>query len=373
MEYVQERITTLHAFEGEDPSGVEHPSLDRIGVIVPLSDRDCESPAADRVFSTLAGLDPGHVIVPVEAPPAQIGRIVDWIDAFALDATVLWCNADSLGRYLREHGLGAPTGKGRDVWLALGAMLDRPPIEYIVIHDADARSYSGEVVRRLVWPLAAGHGATKGYYARIEDGHLYGRLFRLLYEPLLRAIGERHPAPIVQYMSAFRYALAGEIAMTTPVAGSVRPHPGWGFEAGMLGEWFDHVGRAGTAQVDLGVHRHDHRDVDGPAGLSSMAEAVAAAVFRTLERNGLTPDYEDLRRRYREWGRTLVEQYAADARFNGLHYDVASEIGQVDRYGDAIQPPGPDPRLPAWESTALEASAVLEHSAEAIEPGRPRG
>ena len=373
MEYVQERITTLHAFGEAGASGVEHPPLDRVGVIVPLSGRDCESPAADRVFSTLAAVDPGHVIVPVDAPTERISRIVDWIDGFALDVTVLWCNADSLGRYLRDHGLGEPTGKGRDVWLALGAMLDRPPIEYVVIHDADARSYSGEVVRRLVWPLAAGHGATKGYYARIEDRCLYGRLFRLLYAPLLRAIGEGHPAPIVRYLSAFRYALAGEIAMTTAVAGSVRPHPGWGFETGMLGEWFDHVGRAGTAQVDLGVHRHDHRDVDGPAGLSSMAEAVASAVFRSLERNGLAPDYDDLRGRYRECGRTLVEQYAADARFNGLSFDAASEIDQVERYAGAIQPPGPDPRLPAWESTAVDASAVLEHSAEAIEPGRPRG
>lgn len=363
MEYVQERIPTLHAFEGAVPDV----PLDDVGIIVPLSGRDCGSLAAEQVFDALEGLDPAAVIVPVHAAPERIGRLTAWIEAFSLPSTVLWCNAPSVGAVLAEAGLPAEGGKGRDVWLGFGLAIEEADISSLVIHDADARTFSTDVVRRLVWPLTAGFEATKGYYARVENGRLYGRLFRLFYRPLVRAIADRHPAPITRYLEAFRYALAGEMALPVTTARRCRPHPGWGFEVGMLGEYYDLVGPSSIAQVDLGIHEHEHRSVSGPSGLSSMAEAVGAALFRVLEGHEVSVAHPSLREAYRETAVTMLRGYEADARFNGLTYDRSAERAQVDAYAEAIGPPGADPRLPSWASTSLAAERVQTASAAALE------
>ena len=63
---------------------------------------------------------------------------------------------------------------------------------------------------------------------------------------------------------------------------------------------------------------------------------------------------------YREASRALCRGYEADARFNGLSYDRAEEREQVDRYAEAVAPPGTDDRLPAWGETELDPAAVRE-------------
>jgi glucosyl-3-phosphoglycerate synthase len=165
------------------------------------------------------------------------------------------------------------------VWLALGQALNE---EYVVVHDADTETYSPAFVRRLLYPVANGHAFSKGYYARVEDGALYGRLFRLFFRPLVRALADAHAAPVLEYLESFRYALAGEFAATTDLAASLRVQRGWGLEVGTLGEAFHYAGFEESAQVDLGRYEHDHRAVSGPTGLADMSRAVGAATLRRL-------------------------------------------------------------------------------------------
>jgi len=361
MEYVQERVTTLHDFGGAVPDA----PLDRATVVVPLTGRDHASLAAERVLSTLGEVDPESVLVALRADAAQVADVHEWVGSLPVDADLLWCNAPAVESRLAERGLGGPGGKGRDVWLALGVAAERS--EFVVAHDADATTYGPEQVPRLAFPLAHGYSFVKGYYARVENNRLYGRLCRLFYEPVVAALDETHDDPLVDYLGAVRYGLAGEFAATSDLVRRLRPPRGWGLEVATLGDAFTAAGFEGTAQVDLGVHEHDHRAVSGPQGLSDMAAEVADALFLALADAGVDVDYDDLRARYRETARRFVDQYAADAAFNGLDYDPDAERDQVDAYADAVRPPASDDRLPSWAETDLSPEVVRAASRDAID------
>lgn len=321
-----------------------------------MTEREYAGLAADRVLSTLASLSPARVVVPLRAPADRVGPFADWLDEFDLPLDVIWCDGPRVAELLEAHGINGERGKGRDVWLALGCAARE---DYVVVHDADTKTYDERYVPRLLFPLAHGHDFSKGYYARVEDGKLYGRLFRLFYAPLVRTLGDETDVPIVRYLDSFRYALAGEFAMTADLAMKIRSPRKWGLEVGTLGDAFEHAGFDRSAQVDLGEYEHDHRSVSGPTGLSDMSESVGRTLLRTVVENGGSVDFETLADRYREAGNRLVEQYAADAAFNGFEYDRNNEREQVETYAQAISAPDEDTRLPAWEDTSLSPDDVF--------------
>jgi len=354
MEYVQERIATLHDFGGDPPVA----PTDRAAVVVPMTEREYGGWAAERTLSELSTLDPARVVVPLRATPERAADFRDWLAGFDLDLDVLWCNGERVEALLAERGLDGAAGKGRDVWLALGlAAADQP---FVVCHDADVRSYDASDVARLLAPLEWGYDFTKGYYARIENDRLYGRLFRLLFVPLVRALRDRHDALVLGYLDAFRYALSGEFAARADLVAGLRVERRFGLEVGTLGGAFDTAGLAGTAQVDLGRYEHDHRAVSGPSGLADMSEDVVAALHRVVEAHGVDPDYGTLPEAYHETATALCRGYEADARFNGLTYDRGEERAQVDRYAAAVRPPDEDDRLPPWAEVDLDPAEVRE-------------
>jgi glucosyl-3-phosphoglycerate synthase len=358
MEYVQERVTTLHDLTGRVPDA----PTDSAAVVVPMTEREHRSRTAGRVLSELEAVGPGRVVVPLRAPPERVGAVHRWLSEFDLPLTVLWCNSPRVVRLLKRHGLNGDAGKGRDVWLALGVAAAES--EFVVCHDADAKTYGAETVPRLLAPLAFGFSFAKGYYARVEDERLYGRLFRLFYAPLVRALREAHDAPVFEYLDAFRYALAGEFAATADLAASLRIERDWGLEVGTLGGAFERAGFDGSAQVDLGRYEHNHRTVSGPGGLSAMSEGVGRALLRVCEAHGVEPTYETLPERYRTTAQGFVRRYAADAAFNGLRYNATAEREQVETYAEAIEPPeaveSPESGavLPAWTDAPVDPEEV---------------
>jgi len=354
MDYRQGRVTTLHDLTGTTPDA----PVEESAVVVPIAGDSHAAVTPAHIFETLATVDPGEVIVPLRAPRAVATSFREWLADFDLSTTVLWCDSPAIADLLAAEGLDGTTGKGRDVWLGVGVAADRA--DYVAVHDADATTYSAAHVPRLLAPLADDYGFVKGYYARVEDGRLYGRLARLFVAPLLRALSERSDHPLVDYLSAFRYPLAGEFAFTADAARQVRAQRAWGLEIGVLGEAYRTVGVERSAQVDLGVHEHDHRPVRGDTGLSSMSEQVGAALFRALEEAGVETAYETLASDYRDAGDRLVEQYATEAAFNGLEFDPDAEREQVRAYESGIGPPGEDTRLPAWTDSSLSPSAVVD-------------
>jgi glucosyl-3-phosphoglycerate synthase len=362
MDYTQERVATLHDFGDADPSA----PLGETTVVVPVTEREYGTLAAERVLEGLASVDPARVLVPLRAAPSHAPAVADWLTGFDAEVEVVWLHGSRVADRLADAGIDGRAGKGRDVWLALG-LLETP---YVALQDADAAAFEPGDVRRLCHPLDHGREFVKAYYARVEGGRLYGRLFRLFYAPLVAALAERHADPLLAYLGAFRYALAGESAMTVDLARSLRPQRTWGLEVGTLADTFRNVGFEGSAQVDLGFYAHEHRAVSGPASLTDMSEGVGAALFAALEERGIGVDYDALRERYRTVADRYVRAYAADARFNGLDHDADAEREQVAAYADAVAPPGPDTRLPAWETDPLDPDALRAAAAADMEAAR---
>ncbi|KAB7518107.1 glycosyl transferase family 2 [Halosegnis rubeus] len=360
MEYVQEQVTTLHDFGDTRPAA----PTNRAAVVVPMTEREHGSLAAEQVFTALESVAPDRVVVPLRADAAAAPAVIDWLDDFGLDIELLWCDGPRLGDLLADEDLNGTRGKGRDVWLALGVAAESP---YVAVHDADATSYSANHVPRLLFPLDHGYSFSKGYYARVENSQLYGRLFRLLYRPLVRALAADNDADVLGYLESFRYALAGEFAATSEMVRSLRVQRGWGLEVGTLGDAYATAGFDGSTQVDLGRHEHDHRAVSGPAGLTTMADQVAAALLRVVEQHGVAPDYETLPDRYETAATRLTRAYATDAAFNGLSYDREDERRQVGQYADSIQLPGEDTRLPAWTDAPVSPDEVREAARRDVE------
>lgn len=353
MEFVQDRIATLHDLTGREPTV----DVERVAVVIPMTEREHATLAAERLLSRLADLAPGRVIIALRCTPDLITTYQRWLDGFDLSTRILWCTGPTVRDVLADHGLDGEAGKGRDVWMALGIAAAEYP--YIVCHDADAKSFTGTDVNRLAAPLAREFSFTKGYYARIEENRLYGRLLRLFFIPLIRTLRQQHSAEILDYLGAFRYALAGEFGVSADLATRFRIQRRYGLEVGTLGDAFDHAGFEGTAQVDLGRYEHDHRAVGGPTGLAAMAEQVGAALFNVVEDHDVVPDYRALRSGFETTAETLVRQYAADAAFNGLDYDIETERQQVDQYAESIHGPAEDDRLPPWQSLELTADDIL--------------
>lgn len=357
MDYAQDRIATLHDLGGTVPPA----PVERATVVVPMAEAEAASLAAERTLNALERVEPGRVVVPLRSGPDRVDSVREWLASFDLQIELLWCSGDRLAALLDGQGLDGDGGKGRDVWLALGVAAHHG--EYVVCHDADRRNYTPADVPRLLAPLADGYQFTKGFYARVEDGVLFGRLWRLCYVPLVRAIAERHTAPVLDYLEAFRYALAGEFGLSADLARQLPAERRFGLEVGTLGGAFDYAGFDGTAQVDLGRYEHEHRAVSGPAGLAEMATDVTAALFRVVEDHNVTPDYPLLPDRFRTAADRLVRQYAADAAYNGFPYDAQAERAQVEEYVAAVAPPGEDGRLPAWDDAPVTPDEVREAAA----------
>ena len=357
MEYVQGRVATLHDLTDPVPDA----PVDRAAVVVPMAERDCGSDAADGVLRTLERLGPAHVVIPLRAPPERVATVREWLSGYDLRIELLWCDGPRVNDLLADAGLDGARGKGRDVWLAVGRAADE---SFVVVHDADTVTYDESFVRRLLFPLGRGYEFSKGYYARVEDEQLYGRLFRLFYVPLVRTLLDANPDSYLRYLDAFRYALAGEFAATAETARRIRMPRQWGLEVGTLGDAFDAAGFAGTAQVDLGRYEHDHRGVGGSGGLSEMSRSVGETLLRSVVDHGIDVDFDTLADRYRATARGLIDQYELDAAFNDFRFDREHEHEQVTRYAGAVtSPTDPDDRLPAWDHAPLDSEAVAAAAA----------
>lgn len=239
-------------------------------------------------------------------------------------------------------------GKGRVVWMGLGYVLSQNRHHVIALHDCDIKNYSREIVAKLVYPLVdrnLNYRFAKGYYARASD-RLYGRVKRLFYIPLIRALkkivgSENH---FLCYLDNFRYALSGEFAFVADLARSIRISPTWGLEVSILSEVYQSENLNKICQVELMdtyEHKHNVIDVTQPnQGLLRMAADIAKTTFRVLGQDGIVMSeafYRTLLTTYVQEARKAIEQYYALAKINGLNYDRHEEIRSVESYSLAIK------------------------------------
>lgn len=325
--------------------------------IVPMAADDADLGTAHSVITTLDDAGATRIVLPVRGSRSAVQAVASTMTDTGAAIDLLWCNGPKVESVCDRHGLHL-SGKGSDVWLALGPAADHA--ETVVCVDADARTLTGGAVRRLVAPLDGSIQASKAWYTRIENDRLYGRLCRLLARPLILALDSRHDHELLSFLRSFRYPLSGEIAIDSGLADELRLPAGMGLEIGTLGELYRLADPHTIAQVDLGNHRHDHRPVTGGDGLVDLAPAVTGALAAILDAHADLDLRAMSTATYTRWAEQLIDHYARDARINGLEYDRRAERRQVDRYREAVADPAPIRWMPAWSSVDLTPETILE-------------
>lgn len=276
-------------------------------------------------------------------------------------------------------------GKGRSVWMTIGYILADRDVDAIALHDCDIINYSRDIVARLFYPIvhpALDYEFSKGYYARVTD-RLYGRVTRLFYLPLVVTLRKiLRSNTFLEYLGAFRYALAGEFAMITSLARGIRISPTWGLEVSLLNEVYQRTATERICQVEIAEtyeHKHQGLEKDKPdTGLIRMATDIAEALFRILSQDGVILSQSFFRTMfttYIEESRMAIEKYNALSLINGLTYDRHSEIEASEAFVESLKTatanyvadPVGIPMMSAWSRIRAAIPDFQDRLNEAVE------
>ncbi|AMO54500.1 glycosyl transferase [Endozoicomonas montiporae] len=303
---------------------------------------------------------------------------------------ILWQDGPALrelDRMLDSNGL-APRepGKGRNVWYCYGYVLASAKAEAVALHDCDILTYKRDLLAKLLYPVANpsfSYDFCKGYYPRVSDNKLNGRVSRLLVTPLLRALKKiLGPMEYLEYLDSFRYPLAGEFSMRTSVFNDIRIPSDWGLEIGVLSEVKRNYSSKRLCQVDI-ADNYDHKhqplsEQDIGAGLSKMSHDIIKAVFRKLATNGVqfnTETFRTIKATYYRVALDFIESYYDDAVMNGLYVDRDSEERAVELFASNIMEAGQyflenpmeRPFIPSWNRVMSAVPDILGMLYEAVE------
>jgi glucosyl-3-phosphoglycerate synthase len=328
-----------------------------IALLLPCHVRDLASPALRGILGELGSVRYLRQIV-VGIDGAETAR--QWKKAREIFArlpqrpVLIWNDGRRISRLLRaleKSGLGAgQRGKGRNVWLGFGYVIASEQARIVAMHDCDIISYSRELLARLCYPLAhpnLGFDFCKGYYARVSD-RLHGRVMRLLFTPLVRALRRIiGPHPFLIHLETFRYPLAGEVALHVDQVRRLSIPTDWALEIGILAEAYRNCAPQAMCQAELcDNYDHKHQELsprDPSRGLHRMVRDVAFAFFRRMGAEGVKIDaglLDTLLVAYKLQAEESLRFYAADALINSLEYPRHEEELAVRTFVRAIQEAG---------------------------------
>lgn len=351
---------------------VMHARRTPLALVIPCLVSELEQPALAGMVDRLAAtpyLD--TVVISLDrADQAGFRQALEYFRALRLRAMVVWNDAETIAGIIREIEMGVlklgPRGKGRAVWVALGAVIAEERAEAVAFLDADVVSFERSLLTNLVYPIlhpALDFDYAKGYYARYSD-RLHGRVTRLMVRPLLQAllntIGHH---PYLEYVDSFRYPLSGEFAVHATLLRRLRIPSDWGLEVGLLFEVLRHRSPRRICQVDVADrfdHKHQVLSPDNPgSGLHRMAVDITKHLLRTLAAAGVivpSGSFKALQVAFQRYAEDAVADSFAVAVFNGLAYDRHAEEEAVDVFTRAFaegceqfnQDPLGTPAMPNW-------------------------
>ena len=352
-------FTTLHLLNktGDTLGGNVLTSTQGIPVflLLPSLVSEMKGSALPRILDALTSVSYLSKVVVTLGPAteSEFRQARDFFGRLPQEIVLIWNSGPrlrSLYRKLDQAGLSAgPDGKGRSVWMAIGYILADATDAVIALHDCDIVTYNRGLLDRLVYPVASPmlrYHFCKGFYARFSDT-LHGRVTRLYVTPLLHALASiLGTVPLLRYLDAFRYPLAGEFSMTAEMAESLRFPSGWGLEIGVLAEVYRHTSLHRICQSEL-CDRYDHKhqvlSQNSDHGLVRMASDIAQTFYHLLVEEGiqLTPAFfKTLAPSYLRKARVSVHRYHHEALVNGLSYDLHKELLSTEIFSDILRETG---------------------------------
>ncbi|WP_417417921.1 glycosyl transferase [Hoeflea sp.] len=363
----------------------------KITLILPSLFSELGRDALSRILDELSGATYiNHVIIGLDQANEEQYRFArEYFSRLPQKTDILWNDGPRLKaihQKLESSGLAPKEpGKGRNVWYCIGYALASQNADVVALHDCDITTYSREMLARLVYPVANPvfpYQFCKGYYPRIADGKLNGRVSRLLVSPLLLSIQKvcGH-LDYIEYLKGFRYPLAGEFAMRVSMLPDMRIPSDWGLEIGVLSEVWRNLSNRSVCQVDISdAYDHKHQDLsraDASKGLSRMSVDISKALFRKLATDGVVFNQETFRTIKATYYRTaldLIEMYHNDALMNGLHTDRHQEEEAVELFAANIvaagqiflENPMETPFIPNWSRIQSADPDLLRNMHEAV-------
>lgn len=342
-------------------------------LILPSLYSELEGPALQHIVDEISQVDYlSHVIIGLDrANREQYDYAYSFFKKLNKPFSLLWNDGPRLREIQEELAAKnlAPTepGKGRNVWYCIGFAHARGKAEAVALHDCDILTYDRGLLARLFYPIANPNYQfefCKGFYARVADGKMNGRVSRLLVAPLLLAM-ERvlGSSDYLSFMKSFRYPLAGEFSFRRSLIPELRIPSDWGLEVGILSEMQRNQASNRICQVDIADnYDHKHQDLsetDRSAGLSRMSIDISKVLIRKLATKGYVfgPEtFRTIKATYFRMALDMVHFYQTDAELNGLAYDIDTEERAVELFAENIMRAGDDfsyspmetPFIPSW-------------------------
>jgi glucosyl-3-phosphoglycerate synthase len=282
-----------------------------------------------------------HIIFGLDgADEGEALALRDLLDGVGIkNALIQWNDGPGFsGIYeqLNEAGfdMSAP-GKGKNMFLSFGIAIALGA-ESIGLIDADIRTFKRQQLERLLYPVVAlNYDFSKAYYARISERDMYGRVKRLLLDPLLLALKrkftesrEEKMLGLIDFLLAFHYQLSGEVAFHVDLLKRMRFATNWGVEIFTLIEVYRKA--SSPSQVMFSEMPFDHKhqkasEKDQTQGLHRMAIDIVTTLMNALiiEEGYEISDtfFRDLGVTYRAIAEEQIKRYSDDASFSNLNYD----------------------------------------------------
>ena len=206
-----------------------HAGLTKPILIVPLLASEYVLPENQPVFENiLANLSRAEYLDKIifgldQASESEMQLLKELIGRHRIrQAIIQWNDGpvfSDIYQMLSEAGMvSLEPGKGKNIFLGIGIALALQA-KVVAILDADIRSFNCIQLDRLLYPVVVhNYDFSKASYTRISNRRLYGRVKRLLVDPLLLALKtkfiesrDKKMLGMIDFLLQFDYQLSGEV------------------------------------------------------------------------------------------------------------------------------------------------------------------
>ena len=271
-------------------------------------------------------------------------RLRDLIRASGLrNYLIQWNNGpgfSTIYRQLNEAGFNiSEPGKGKNMFLSFGITIALGA-QSVGLIDADIRTFRRVHLDRIFYPVVVlNYDFSKAYYARIMERQIYGRVKRLLLDPLLLSLKrkfveskEEKVLHLIEFLLGFNYQLSGEVAFHVDLLKRMRFATNWGVEIFTLIEVYRKASSSAQVMFSEDAFDHKHQDIfpnDEGKGLNRMAIDIVTTLMNALIiEEGLEISdtfFRDLSITYQAVAEEQIKRYSDDASFSNLRYDRDTE------------------------------------------------
>ncbi len=389
-------VSTLHDFGTKSTTEIEKDLLNfskerKMELILPCLYSELEGGALPNIVDQISKTKYlNHVIIGLDkASESQAKKAWKFFKKINVPFTILWNDGPKLKKLdseLKKKNL-APNqmGKGRNVWYCIGMCIARDTARSVALHDCDIKTYDRRMLAKLFYPVVNplfNFEFCKGYYPRIANNKMNGRVARLLVGPLLTALEKTiGQSEYLNFMKSFKYPLAGEFSFRRNVLPELRISSDWGIEVGILSEMQRSFSPNNICQVDLAdAYDHKHQDLsidDETKGLSKMSIDIIKTFIKKLATQGNSfsrETFRSLKATYYRSALDLIDIYRSDAAMNGLKFDSHKEEEAVELFAVNIMKAGEafyinpmdTPFIPTWSRVKSAIPDFLVRLNEAV-------